>query len=248
MAGGQPSNARAGFDLLSRLYAEQLAQSGTEYLADHARPPVVQHQVNVFEWYAGHVRPGMSVLDWGCNHGPDACLLRQRFGDAIDLHACDFNAEDTFRTFRDNARAKYTQLTNPLSLPYPADSFDVVIGSGVLEHTAMDGEALKELYRVVRPHGLLVISYLPHTYSWDEWRRRHIRKRDFHRRLYSRSGLFALLAGHGFYPLEIRFQTLVPNAVAGKQPRWWKRLLRPLLYPLPRHSVLCGVAQKMIAM
>ena len=127
----------------------------------------MQHQVNVFEWYAGHVRPGMSVLDWGCNHGPDACLLRQRFG-AIDLHACDFNAEDTFRTFRDNARG--TPITDPLSLPYPAESFDVVIGSGVLEHTAMDGEALKELYRVVRPHGLLVISYLAYAYSWDEWR------------------------------------------------------------------------------
>ncbi len=112
----------------------------------------------------------------------------------------------------------------------------------------MDGEALKEVYRVLNPHGRLVITFLPYAYSWPEWKQRNIWKRDYHRRLYSRHGLSALLKSHGFYPLDIRFQTFVPNAVAGKSERWWKRLAASLRYPLVSHAVLCCVAQKIIAM
>jgi len=240
--------ASEDFALLSRLYAEQHAAGATDYLADHARTSVVLHQVNVFRWYVRHIQAGTSVLDWGSNHGPDACLLRHWFGDAIDLHACDFVPEDTFRVFRDYAKAAYSRIFDPLTLPYPAGRFDAAVGSGVLEHTAMEGEALKELYRILRPLGLLVVTYVPYAYSWAEWWQRNIRKRDFHRRVYTRRGLAALLKSHGFYPLELEFQTTVPNVVEGKQPTWWTRLGRVFRYPLPSHAVLCCVAQKMIAM
>jgi len=30
-----------------------------------------------------------SILDWGCHHAPDACLIRARFGQAVALHGCD---------------------------------------------------------------------------------------------------------------------------------------------------------------
>ncbi len=97
------ASARDGYALLTRLYAEQLAAGGTDYLAEHARPDAVRHHVNVFEWYANGLRPDMTVLDWGCNHGPDSCLLRRRFGDALELRACDFGPKEAFRVFRDYA-------------------------------------------------------------------------------------------------------------------------------------------------
>ena len=71
---------------------------------------------------------------------------------------------------------------DPLKLPYADESFDAVIGSGVLEHTAMEGESLKEVYRVLRRDGVFVVSYLPYAYSWNEWRRRS-RGVDFHHKL-----------------------------------------------------------------
>src|SRR4029434_2720414 len=98
----------------------------------------------------------------------------------------------------------------PLTLPYADESFDAVVGSGALEHTAMDGESLKELYRVLKPNGLLVVTFLPHAYSWDEWRRRS-RSGDLHRRLYTRRGFARLLLEHGLVPEQIELQGFVPN-------------------------------------
>ncbi|MFM8273653.1 MAG: class I SAM-dependent methyltransferase [Gemmata sp.] len=210
--------------------------------------------MNVFEWYAPHLAGRSAVLDWGCNHGPDSCLLRHRFGDSLDLHACDFIEPNAFPVFRDSARPEYTQLTDPLALPYPAHRFDAVVGSGVLEHTAMDGEALKEVWRVLRYGGLLVVTYLPFAHSWDE-RRRRARGLDHHQRLYTRAGFARMLLSHGFQPLEIGYQGFVPNALRGPRASWqralralidpiWEPVLRPLCYPPYSHSVLCGIARK----
>lgn len=250
--------------LLSRLYAEQAEHGDTTYLKLHGDPATVAHHVNVFEWYAPYIEPGAAVLDWGCNHGPDSCLIRDRFGADIELHACDFAAEADFRVFRDFARPRYEQLTDALKLPYERETFDVLIGSGVLEHTAMDGEALKEVWRVLRPGGHLVVTYLPYAYSWDEWWRRNVLKRDYHRRLYTFRGFDRLLRGHGFEPLDLRLQGFVPNRIkGGRRPLWWRVLrpvlhpvvnalwepvLRPLRYPFYTHSVLCAVARKFVIM
>ena len=263
----QPASAvRARVDLLARLYAEQAASGAPDehgYLRNHGRPESIRHHVNVFEWYAALIKAHSSVLDWGCNHGPDSCLLRHRFGAELDLHACDFPAGDAFGPFRSYARAKYTRLTDPLKLPYANETFDAVIGSGALEHTAMDGEALKELYRVLKPNGLLVVTYLPHAYSWAEWRQR-ARGVDFHRRLYTRRGFARLLLTHGFAPEQIQPQGFVPNRLpTHARPLWWRILrpalhpivealwepiLRPLRYPFFTHSVLCGTARKVFGM
>jgi SAM-dependent methyltransferase len=248
--------------LLRDLYRRQLEQSPGDYLRSHAEPAVVAHHVNVFEWYLPHLAGRRVLLDWGCNHGPDSCLLRQEFGESAELHACDFPPEGEFRAFRDFARPHYRRLTGPRRLPYEDDTFDAVIGSGVLEHTAMEGEALKELHRVLRPHGTLIITYLPYAYSWDEWHQRNVKKVDYHRRVFSRRGFARVLLSHGFEAQRIELQGLVPNRFRGGGPLWrlvmptllplydsvCKPFVRPVLYPFFRHTVLCGVARKMVVM
>lgn len=236
--------------LLARLYREQRAAGGSEtYLAEHAQPEVIKHHVNVFLWYAKHLPASGAILDWGCNHTPDACLLRQAFGDRYDLFACDFPSPSEFPVFRQYSQVQYSQLTDPTApLPYPADTFDAIVASGALEHTAMDAEALKALYRVLKPDGRLVISYLPYRLSLEEWRRRHIEKDGFHRRLYGKRETATLLKRCGFYPLELGYQTFVPNVVDGKLPAWWKRIVSPIRRPVFSHSVLCCIAQKVTTM
>ncbi|MBM3979963.1 MAG: class I SAM-dependent methyltransferase [Planctomycetes bacterium] len=261
----QPVAAAAARDraaLLARLYADQFADGRTAdacgYLRSHARPGAIGHHVNVFEWYAPRIAPGSTVLDWGCNHGPDSCLLLHKFGERIDLHACDFGPEGAFAAFRAAARPRYRQLSDPRVLPYEDETFEVVVGSGTLEHTAMDGEALKEVYRVLRPDGLLVVTYLPHAYSWAEWRER--RAGAGHRRLYTRRGFDRLLRAHGFVSDGIELQGFVPNRLRG--PRGGalaavlgplldavvKPLVRPFRYPPFAHSVLCATARKVVVM
>jgi len=91
-------------------------------------------------------------------------------------------------------------LTDPDRLPCASQFFGAVIGSGILEHSARDGESLRELYRVLKPRGVLVITYLPNRLSIHEWLRRVVWRRDFHRRLYGLREIRRMLLHHGFYP------------------------------------------------
>lgn len=46
-----------------------------------------------------------------------------------------------------------------VSLSYPDDSFNAVISISVLEHLELREQVLKELYRVLRPGGILIITF-----------------------------------------------------------------------------------------
>jgi SAM-dependent methyltransferase len=242
------AEARELYDVLARLYRAQIDLTGpTPYLLEHGAPEYVKHHVNVFLWYSQYLPASGCVLDWGCNHGPDACLIRTRLPH-LELHGCDFVGDAEFRVFRDHSRVQYRTLTDIADLPYASNTFDAVVASGVLEHTAMDMEALKTLFRVIRPDGTLVLTYLPYRWSWAERRKRRVAKEGFHRRLYGKREAETLLKHFGFYPIEIGFQTFVPNVVEGKLPSPLKRLLAPIRHPVFSHDVLCCAARKMTVM
>jgi SAM-dependent methyltransferase len=242
------AEARELCALLTRLYRSQIELSGTTpYLLEHADPEHVKHHVNVFLWYSPYLPASGTVLDWGCYHGPDASLIRERRPE-LDVHGCDFVAESEFRAFRDHSRIQYRALNDVAALPYAPRTFDVVIASGVLEHTAMDMEALKSLFHVIKEGGLLVITYLPYRWSWAEWRKRRSVTAGFHRRLYGKRETDTLLKHCGFYPIEIGYQTFVPNVVEGRLPSPLKRALAPIRHPVFSHDVLCCAARKMTFM
>jgi SAM-dependent methyltransferase len=231
---------------LSRLFQEELAARHDAYVASHASAHDIAHRIDVFRWYVQRLPDTGVFLDWGCWHGLDSCMLRWTAGEHIELHACDFPPPEAFRVFRACARPQYRQLTEVGRLPYPDAMFDVVIGSGVLEHVALEGESLRELYRVLKPDGLLVVTYLPYAWSWNEWRLRRQRSPGFHRRLYTRGETVRTLLKWGFYPLELEFHTFVapfnPPLVRLKEWARW------LMYPPFRHDALCCVARKMSVM
>jgi SAM-dependent methyltransferase len=186
--------------VLMDLYRQQLdAKPEMGYLREHARPTYVAGHVRSFLWYERYLPEGGKILDWGCCHAPDSCLLRAHHGQRFDLYGCDFSHPGQYPVFHDFAGIKYTRLTDLVQLPYPDASFDVVIGSGTLEHVAMDYESLKQLHRILRPGGTLIVTYLPNRWSSMEWWRRVSRK-TFHRRLYGLAEAQRLLLHVGFYP------------------------------------------------
>jgi SAM-dependent methyltransferase len=241
--------------LLANLYRRQRAKSSDNhgYLAEHARPACIANQVRTFRLYRPYLPERGMVLDWGCCHAPDSCLLRACHGDRLDLYGCDFAPPRTFRVFHRFAQLKYAALADNVSLPFVSGMFDAVIGSGVLEHTAMDRESLKELYRVLRPDGTLVVTYLPNRLSVHEWVRRVVRRRDFHRRLYGLAEARKMLLSAGFYPLEAGYQTFVWKRGLEKigLGRWGVPLGRALSCLAPVH-LFCGtlylIARKMLSM
>ncbi len=240
--------------VLQELYEGQLAiDPGNAYLVEHARPLCVENQIRTFHWYRPHIPVGGKVLDWGCNHAPDSCLLRSAYGNDLELFSCDFTSRQTYEVFHDFAQTSHTLLDDPFHLPYPANSFDVVIGSGVLEHTAQDYESLKELYRVLKPGGVVVISYLPNWLSFGEWVRRVVRRRDFHRRLYAMAEARQLLKRSGFYPLVEEYHTYFweRRLEAVGLVRWEQSLSRFMKCMFPIHkfsSTFRFIARKVDAM
>jgi SAM-dependent methyltransferase len=101
------------------------------------------------------------VLENGCGIGmylehlaPYAC---QVVGLEYDFErACD-------------ARSRSTQVINAAGelLPFPAEAFDLVLSHEVLEHVQDDRAAVREMVRVLRPAGRLVIFVPNRGYPFE---------------------------------------------------------------------------------
>jgi len=196
-----PDSARL-YSVLQSLMRRHLEKnSDCHYLEVHSQPRYIEGHIKTFSQYARYLPDRGEVLDWGCRHAPDSCLLKTVYPDRFRLHGCDLAKPERFARFHEYAGLEYRELTETVATPYTSSSFDVVIGSGVLEHVAMDYESLKELHRILKPGGVLIITYLPNWLSWHEWVRRVIWKRAFHRRLYGLCEARQLLKRTGFQPL-----------------------------------------------
>jgi SAM-dependent methyltransferase len=192
---------------LTSLMAEYLREHPDDaYLQFHASGEVTLNQVRMIRWYLRHLPVRGRVLDWGCRHAPDSIVLRQVRGDAYELHGCDFPDCRRYQRFHEDGGLQFTALTDIVSLPYPDQSFDVVIGAGTLEHAAQDYESLKELYRVLAPGGVLIFTHLPHRHSRIEYVNRVVRKEGYHKRLYDLDETDRLLKRAGLLPTQLGYQ------------------------------------------
>ncbi len=82
--------------------------------------------------------------------------------------------------------------TDARRLPF-ADEFDVVGAFDVLEHIEDDETALRQLFRVTRPHGGIVLTVPEHPALWSV-----VDERSFHWRRYRRSELVGKVERAGF--------------------------------------------------
>jgi 2-polyprenyl-3-methyl-5-hydroxy-6-metoxy-1,4-benzoquinol methylase len=121
--------------------------------------------------------PGATFLDVGC--GPCAHSLRlARRG--FNVRAVDFS-ESALEMARANVRASgmeeriKLQRESLLGLSFPDESFENVLCWGVLMHIPEVGRAVRELARVVKPGGALVVSE-GNTDSWEAVALRVVKK------------------------------------------------------------------------
>lgn len=111
---------------------------------------------NSAAYLAGHLRPGMSVLDVGCGPGTITAGLAERVAPGRVV------AADAAETVLDEARANTAGLDNVEfavadvhALDFPDGTFDVVHAHQVLQHVADPVGALREMRRVTRPGGIV---------------------------------------------------------------------------------------------
>ena len=109
----------------------------------------------------GEPRASLDILDAGCGTGRNL-IEYGGLGDAVGIEpspdAIAFCAERGLTAIRSGVE----------ELPFEDDRFDLVLMLDVLEHIADDGAALRELRRVTRPGGALVLTVPAHQYLWSQ--------------------------------------------------------------------------------
>jgi len=127
------------------------------------------------------------ILDVGCGTGANLEMLSQ-FGDAEGV---DVSAE-ALAFCRERGLTKVRQ-GEAEHLPYDDGSFDLVTGLDVVEHLDDDVAGLKEMRRVLRPGGYVLLFVPAFMFLWgvqDDI--------SHHRRRYTRSGLEHAIRAAGF--------------------------------------------------
>jgi len=103
----------------------------------------------------GHLKPGMTILELGCGTGSFTGELARSGADVI---AIDVSPE-----LLEIARANWSapnvryEIQNAYVLTYSDATFDSIVGSSILHHLEIE-EALREIYRVLKPGGTIYFT------------------------------------------------------------------------------------------
>ena len=136
-----------------------------------------------------------TVLDAGCGHGRMAELLSKR-----GLQVFGFD-ESSLAVSKAATRVPDALFWSGslLQMALPDAKFDAVISGDVLEHLEDDKKAVAEIFRVLKPGGLAVVSVPADPKKWsldDEW--------SGHKRRYNKADLISLFKSAGFAVIKCR--------------------------------------------
>ncbi|GJL61931.1 MAG: hypothetical protein NPIRA04_05850 [Nitrospirales bacterium] len=101
----------------------------------------------------------LQVLDAGCGDGINIKVLHDllsRRNISVEIVGCDYNNLRLNRASQD--RSHRILEVDLRAIPFPHESFDVVLCSHVLEHIHDDVMAMRELSRIIRRTGLVIIA------------------------------------------------------------------------------------------
>jgi SAM-dependent methyltransferase len=167
-------------------------ERGAEYLDYQRRFAELGARLNLFK-FESHVGRDDVVVDFGCGIG--ALLEQVPVASKIGVEASE--------PARREAQAKGLQVVASTG-ELDSDGADVVISNHALEHTLAPLDELRDLRRVLRPGGKLVL-WLP----VDDWRSQRRPRRDPNHHLYTWTPLLLanLLEEAGFEVEDCRVVT-----------------------------------------
>lgn len=147
------------------------------------------------------------LLDAGCGSGRNMVLLRS-LGQVTGLEP----SPASVAVAEQRAVGEVVQGSIE-SMPFDAGRFDLAVALDVIEHLDDDRAALRELRRVVRPGGFLLVTVPAYQWLWSEHD-----ERNRHRRRYTRGRLVAAARDAGWRPLWSSYfnSLLLPAAIAAR--------------------------------
>ncbi|MGL1903663.1 MAG: methyltransferase domain-containing protein [Fibrobacterales bacterium] len=213
--------------MLEWIYQKAKSLKGdTEHLT-YGRP-IIQKWIKD---YAAHSHLPLSILDIGCGQGDDLIGISK----ILNEH-CTLAAIEAYEPYREILLKKGIEAhgcnIERDTLPWPTETFDVVVINQVLEHTKDIFWVCGEISRVLKPGGRLIIG-VPNLAAWHDRAMlllgmeptsnhmlgphpRGITRQGMERFIQT-DGYFTIsnFAGSGFYPFPTktaqRLSSLLPN-------------------------------------
>ena len=185
----------------------------------------------------------LTILDAGCGDGLNLAALGEiarLAGAEADLYGCDYNELRLGRA-RATGSVRGLFLASLLDVPVADGAFDIILCSHVLEHIEDDARALNELYRSLKPKGLLIVG-VPNEGCLLARLRNHaiqpsIRRTTDHVHFFTSASLLRRLktAGfaarglvrEGFFVPHLRLSGLLQSSPAGRAATNLARVLFP---------------------
>jgi SAM-dependent methyltransferase len=183
-------------------------------------------------WYVGRRRlfarviqalspvPDQPVLDVGTSAGTNLRMLRDLgFTDVIGLdfseEAIRFCAEKGLGAVR---RGDITEM------PFPDESFSLVLATDIIEHVDDDGRALREIARVLRPgqNALVTVPAFPSLWGFQD-------EVSLHKRRYRMGQLLERIRAAGLEPRQqfhFNYLLFAPIWAARQVMKLWKHSYR----------------------
>jgi SAM-dependent methyltransferase len=118
-----------------------------------------------------HIAPGGHVLDLGCGTGE---LARHLAASGRHVTGCDISPAMLRQAAEADPASGVSWIRLPpgwKALPFPAEAFDAIVASSVLEYVSDPSAVLRECARVLRPGGsvLCTVPDARHPIRWLEW-------------------------------------------------------------------------------
>lgn len=105
------------------------------------------------------IAAGSTVLDVGCGAGFDLIIAARTVGEAGRICGIDLTPEMLARAQKTIQHTGITTIETIQGrserIPYPSNTFDVVISNGVINLSPHKVETFQEIYRVCKPGGRL---------------------------------------------------------------------------------------------
>ena len=172
---------------------------------------------------------GTTILDIGCGEGRHTGAAYEREG--VVAIGADLNYEDLLKArerleFHDHIGAHgngswHLSVTDITCMPFKDGEFDVVICSEVLEHIPEDSKAIRELIRILKPGGNLIVSVpraWPEKICWWLSEEYHTVKNG-HIRIYDVDALIRIVEKEGVTKWARHY------AHSLHAPYWWLKCL-----------------------
>ncbi len=170
------------------------------------------------------------LVDIGCGTGANLPMLRGAVGAQGQIFGLDFSPL-ALQWARSEGELEGGQIHlsqgDALSLPLRDNCADIVTMLDVLEHLSDDNLALREVQRILKPGGALILSVPAYQHMWSAHD-----EALHHFRRYEKAGLNQVLKNAGFRVWRLSFAMSVMPPIAW----FWRRFVLPFAARRPRDA------------